>query len=296
MRGTRFAIVTALALSSAGCTSLDGYPNDPQQDGSLNDLRDKYFSSSVDDCYKASGGGGACLGVTGKQAIRDDVVLNRMHVYDMEFSQFVRALSAGNNSVSLGSDLTAFTLNGLAATTGNAATKAALAAASTGILAANGAVDKDLFYQKTIPALVAQMSADRAKAAATLIAGLQLPDDQYPLPRAVLDLDALNRAGGINGAVANITNQATDQKKIAEDLVAPYRSLAFSDDSNGQTIRTWLAADRDAHTAKLNAWLKANAPDNMKDVALFVLVSGTGDDLNALRKKIVADPSLGISK
>jgi hypothetical protein len=293
MRTVKLAIAGVLALSGAGCASLDGYPNDPQPGTALKELRARYFSSAVDDCYGAiaAGQSGTCAGFTGtKEAVRDSIVLNRMHVYDMEFSLFVRELSAGNNSVTLGSDLTAFTLNGLAATTGDAPTKAALAAASAGVLSAKGAVNTDIFYQKTIPALIAEMEADRAKAEAGIYAGLRQSDASYPLARAVLDLDMLGRAGSINGAVASITQKADKAKDTQQDRIAAYRTGDISDSVTAKAIRTWLkAGDTDAKFAKLQNWWKDNAPGPLADTPFEELMDSPKDDVEKLRSRAIDD-------
>lgn len=288
------AVLTILGgLACGGCTSLSGYADDPQPDAALAALRTKYFSPEVNDCYNA-GDCRSALGIAGKQAIRDDVVLNRMHVYDMEFTLLIRNLSGGNNILSVGSDLTALTLNGLAATTGNAPTKAALAAASAGVIGANGAINKDLFYEKTVPALVTQMDADRTKVEAAILVSLKLSDADYPLQRAVLDLDRLNDAGSINGAVASITHTATGEKNDAQALTTPYRTLDFAGNSTTrQRLEAWLAANP-GNNAKLQAWLKLNAPANLKDVPLAMIVFGNNADTEALRAKAVADPALAI--
>ena len=110
---------------------------------------------------------------------RDEIVLARLRGYDIELSDFERGLFCQGNPISLGGDLLALTLGGLTATTGSAATKAALGAATTGVIGAQAAMNKDLYYQRTIPALIAQMEANRAKAKLTIIQGLGQPDSGF---------------------------------------------------------------------------------------------------------------------
>jgi hypothetical protein len=285
-------MVLLIAVGDAGCALFSGYPADPQPSTALDDLRSKYFSQNVEDCYNA----GACASLphlAGKQAIRDDVVLTRMHIYDMEFTLFARELSGGNNTISLGGDLTALALNGLGATTGSSATKAALAAASGGIIAANGAVNKDLFYQKTIPAIVTQMEADREKVEAVIFAGLKQPDDKYPLQRAVIDLDALNNAGSINGAVANITQQATGAKVDSQKSIDDLRLGKFSISASSSTIRTWVKASK-TNLEALKTWWKSNAPRDYVSALPFPEQLENNDDefFEALRQKAIGDLSI----
>jgi hypothetical protein len=147
--------------------------------------------------------------------LRNTIVLNRMRAYDITFSDFKRRLAGDANSVTLGSDLLVLALGGLVATTGSATTKAALGAAITGIAGAQAAINKDLYFQRTLPALLAQMDASRAQAKVPILSGLRLSDEEYPLQRALVDLDALRDAGSIVGAIGNITQAAEQQKADA---------------------------------------------------------------------------------
>jgi hypothetical protein len=280
-----------------GCAALSGYPTDPQNSGSLKNsgaldaLRDKYFAPGIDDCYRA-GNCTAQLNLTDKQAIRNDVVLNRMRVYDMEFSLFARDLSGTNNSITIGSDLTALALNGLGATTGNAATKAALAAASGGVIAANGAVDTDLFYQKTIPALISQMQADRLKAETTLLSGLTKSDADYPLERAELDLDTLNDAGSLNSAVANITQQSATQQSQSQQQMNLYQTSAIATSTSAIAIRTWLKNGGTLDMTRykqLQAWLTNNSDTSLHTVQVEQLADVTDDSLEAARQRAITE-------
>ena len=152
--------------------------------------------------------------------MRDEIILSRIHVYDMEFSRFQRLLAGSSNVASVGSDFAVLTLNGLATVTGGTATKSALSAASGGIVGAQGNVNKDLFYQKTIPAIISQMEANRAKVKLTIFDGLKLSDNQYPLQRAESDLADLNDAGSIPAAISSVTQTATNSKNESQAAIA----------------------------------------------------------------------------
>lgn len=292
--GVLFAVLCTGLLG--GCAALSGYPADPQKPDTLGALRDKYFSPTVEDCYKA----GDCtdaLKLTGRQAIRDDVVLSRMHIYDMEFTLFVRDLSGGNNTFSIGTDLTALALNGLGATTGNAGTKAALAAASGGVIASNGAINKDLFYQKTVPAIIAQMEADRQKAEATILNGLSHPDVVYPLQRANLDLDILNDAGSLNSAVAKITQQSSNEKTKTQDQMNRFSTSAMARTASAVKIRAWLFPSGGldpTHYGQMLKWLTENTDQSLHAVTVEQIADVTDDSLETARQRAIADPQLAI--
>jgi hypothetical protein len=271
-----FALAFALL---GGCETMEGYPEDPAPVNELDSLRAQYFptghncpaaASDALECqyYAASG--------AARQALRDKIVYGRMHVYDVEFSLFVRALSANNNYFSVGSDFTALAFSGLAATTGTAATKAALATVSSGVLAANGAVNKDLFYQKTVPAIVAQMEADRTKVEAIILNGLSKADADYPLARAQLDLDTLNDAGSLNSAVVTITHDAGDSKLAALAQVEANRNIAYAPDGVSARLVAWIYPNsptmpaNQTNVAALRAWMTQN---NLSGIPIATFLS-----------------------
>lgn len=217
------AIIWTASLTA--CASVGGYPQAPETDANLQALKANYFAPNS-----------TCVCNYDKlrleyirtklpadaellKAMRDEIVLSRVHVYDIEFSCFQRLLYGTGNTVTLGSDLAVLALSGFGAVTGGAATKSALSAASGGIVGAKGAVDKDLYYQKTLPALILQMEANRAKVKLAIFEGLKLPDAQYPLQRAESDLADLNDAGSIPNAISNITQTATEAKNETQDAI-----------------------------------------------------------------------------
>jgi hypothetical protein len=204
------AILACICLPSLfACAPLQGYPLDPEDTNATLKNLAPYFNGTVEAQYVAAAGD------TSKTPIRDAIVYARIRGYNIEFADFEKSLYSESNGVAVGSDLVGLILGGLTATTGNAATKAALGAASVGVLGANTAINKDLYYQKTIVALLSQMEANRAKAKISIIQGLNLPDSKYNLFQAYGDLDAYKNAGSIPGAISVITQSAETQKQDA---------------------------------------------------------------------------------
>ena len=143
-----------------------------------------------------------------------------MRAYEIAFGDFEQRLWSDTNVISTGGDLLVLALAGLGATTGSAATASALAAASAGVVGAQATVSKDLYYQRTLPALLAQMEANRDTIKLSLINGLKEADEKYSLFQADLDLEALQRASGISAAVTNITQQASTNQMAAQAKLA----------------------------------------------------------------------------
>ncbi|MGO8867286.1 MAG: hypothetical protein ACLQME_12355 [Alphaproteobacteria bacterium] len=214
--------IASLVAALAACAPIRGYPDDPEDTSATLTRLTPYFDGTEEAQYVALPND-----ATLRQQKRDEIVLARIRAYDIEFADFEQKLYLEGNSVSTGSDLLVLILAGLTATTGNAATKAALGAASAGVVGAQAAISKDLYYQKTIPALLEQMEANRTNAKLTIFKGLTTPDAQYPLTKAYLDLDALKAAGSIPGAIASITQQAGNAKTTAQGEIDIMRTPEY---------------------------------------------------------------------
>jgi hypothetical protein len=198
----------------SGCASLEGYPKDPENTSrTMTNLQVDFDGTAEQDYYKAAATDEA------RTPLRNTIIIARLRGYNIEFSRFERELLGYSNSLSIGSDLVALTLGGLTSTVGSAGTKAALGAASNGIIGANSAINKDLYFQKTIPALIAQMEANRAKKLLTIIQAMQLPDSKYSLAAALSDLDAYRDSGSIPDAVSSITQSAGSEEQVAEQAI-----------------------------------------------------------------------------
>jgi len=127
--------------------------------------------------------------------------------YDANFATFIRQLHVQAVSTGLGLDLAALALTG-AGSVASAGAANALSAASTGVLGASTAINKDLFYQKTLPAIEAAMAANRAQVYARIKTAEQGDETHYTLEDARHDLRDYEAAGSIDGAIAHITANA----------------------------------------------------------------------------------------
>ena len=155
------------------------------------------------------------------------MVYGRINVIDIRYHQFEAQLTGTRNSVSTGADLTVLILNGVGATTGSSAAKTALAAASGGVIGAKSTVSTDLFYEKTMPALVAQMRANRQQALVKIETGLGQTVDEYSLGEALNDVQAYYAAGSLPSAVQEVTSQAGASLAEANKALTEARDRTF---------------------------------------------------------------------
>lgn len=227
----------ALAMSSLlGCASINGYPKDPEDTSATLSKLTPYFDGTEERTYLSAGT------EFGRQQKRDEIILARLRAYDIEFAAFEKDMFAQGNTITTGADLIDLVLAGLTATVGNASTKAALGATSAGVVGAQATISKDLFYQRTIPALLAQMEANRAKAKLTIIKSMGQPDSSYSLMQAYLDLDVYKNAGSLVGAVTSITQDAGTAKDTAQSAIQITRASSYIAQLSGvQSIQTLVA-------------------------------------------------------
>jgi hypothetical protein len=232
--GITLAILGCVLLD--GCAPLQGYPRDPENTDATLAALSPYFDGIEETQYLALNDANL------RAQKRNEIILARTRAYDIEFADFERRLYGDGNSVSLGGDLVGLVLGGLTATTGNAATKSALGAASVGVLGASTAINKDLYYQKTIPALLAQMEADRLKALAPIAVGMKLSDADYPLMQAYIDLDAYKTAGSIPSAINAVNQSAGNAKDQAQAAITFQRTSAQAQLVSLVTVQAKLKA------------------------------------------------------
>jgi hypothetical protein len=292
-------LVLGIAGSITSCSAIQGYPSDPNDSSAVLASLQPYFQPSEMDTYIQE------TNSAQRQQLRDIIVLSQVRAYDIEFNNFEKSLYTSGNGISTGSDLVLLVLNGLGATLGGAATKAALAAASTGIIGAQTAISKDLYYQKTLPALLAQMEANRSAVELRIFTGLSQDDTKYSLLRAYLDLDALQQAGGIPQAITNITQQAANANDASQARIQELRSLGFSSSNSSARIRKWLYSGPKDSKGKpgldqtnfdaLQHWMNEDTTDPvLKNIPVEQFVDGNDPGLEADRQRALADAKLKI--
>ena len=271
---TRLALLSLLLISA--CAPLIGFPADPTDTQMLADqqLIDTYYSPKENE--------------EGRRLLRNQIVSGRMNAYESSYSNFKRRLNGDANTINLGADLSVLGLAGAAATTGSIATATALAAASAGIIGAKGAVNSDLYFQRTLPALLAQMDANRARAKLPIVRGLKQSDDDYPLALALIDLDTLRDAGGIPPAIGGITQQAVVDKITAEKTLSGFNTtpaatclqkFILKPDPEGKANRALVAAKAQAlgiNIGFVTEWVTdpATDPNQLSTVARQVGCTG----------------------
>jgi len=263
-----------IILLAVGCAALKAYPDRPV---SVDDqLRNLTW------CFDPSSEKPPESGV-GLTAWRNEVVNCRIRAIDLQFTSFEQSIARENIGLNTGADIAVLGLGAATALTGGAGTKSILGAISGGVIGTKGIIDKDVFYSKTMPALLTQMEAQRKSQLVKIRNGLKLPVGTYPLSEALIDVEEYFKAGSIPAALQGIIEQAgatgrdatVELKRIQPASVIEVEQIGTVRDRFNTLYQAWKKApDSDSGKKSLadaKAILKKLQPDNTSDgEAVFV--------------------------
>lgn len=219
------ARVTAFCVLLPACASVEGYPDRPENvDAKIGKLQELYFLPGRDVLSLYAGKSGA-----DRRSFRDEVVYGQLQAFDIRFAEFTEALYKEGITTNLGLDLLGLGVGAAGATVTGATASRVLSAMSTGVAGTQTAINKTLYYERTMPALLALMVAERQKIRADIEQGLSLSDDDYPLGKALVDVERYYLAGSLPGAVTAVTQNAGQTKLEADARLTTVRNAAFTD-------------------------------------------------------------------
>ena len=198
----------ALALTLAACGAFRGSP--PPSIDSAQEKQDFAPYLSGDVLAKFYSPDAQLRGGMAPVQWRDAVIGARLEIIDQNFQTFKNELYAETSGVNLATDLAALGLTGAAAVASSGASRA-LAAAATGVIGAGTAFNKDALYQKTLPAIFAQMEANRSGVLVRIRGAQTRNATDYPLSLALTDIAAYERAGTLESGIQALTTSATNQ-------------------------------------------------------------------------------------
>ena len=139
-------------------------------------------------------------------------------IKNLQFYNYVTAIRRGTSFGNLTADATRLVLGGLGALTGGVAVKSALAAASAGVTGFTSSVQKDVFFDQSVPTFIAKMEELRANKLADIINKKSLSFADYTPSEAYNDIEEYGTDGTFDAALQAINVQvgrATAQAKAA---------------------------------------------------------------------------------
>lgn len=256
MRVPVLCLLLAAAIGLSGCQSLSGYPAPIEsRKAALAHVQADTLPSAISTYDTANT-------EASRRKQRDRIVRARLYAIDVNYNAFSQSLSTEQKSFALGADIVTVGLTGAATLAKSAATKTRLATYASAALGVRATVDKEVYFSKTLPAIVAQMNAGRRTILAKITEGLALPDARYPLAAALADLESYYTAGTLNGALGEIAKEAGVQTQKADERIAAVVNIAASTDDWTDKLNAYRTPNgvRDpAHEAKLLACLPAGS-------------------------------------
>lgn len=259
-----------LLLILEGCAAIRGFP-DPITDSKSQleslklflgkDASDKYLATSDSDRG----------GMTKKQW-RNEVLEARVRAADLKYGDFERGLYSQGVGYGVGTDWAVLALTGAASvSTGNAPKY--LAALAAGFTGAQAAYAKGALFDKTLPALMAQMQASRETILVRIRQGEGEETDAYPFSRGLQDAGDYENAGSIPSAINGVTTSAGSQLKQATDAL------------NAVQVVTAAPPDVQARREKLSTYVRDST--KVSSDALSKLVTALGKTVDVNRDKNV---------
>lgn len=287
-------IVVGLALMLLlGCSRahMAGRPDRFHSRTALIDAMEKDATNRIDklvDSYHAAN--------ADKRAIRDKVIERSIILIDQHYSLFVDAFSGGKKAWDSGADIASMATDAVAVLVTPPLTKSILAAASGGITAAKGSIDKNFLYDQTVLVLIRQMEAQRTAAVVALIRGSGKGIEEYSLAAALADIERYYFAGTFDGAMSAIQQNAAEDKQEADSALAALRrtiseSLDCKRKRSAEVVAIMTTIDattRDATIAPLITLLIAHMATEAGDTILTEIENAR---LNQSKRENAARPA-----
>lgn len=161
------------------------------------------------------------------EALRDKFITGRLTLMNIRYIQFIRQLTSERQLLDSAADMLTLGLSLAGTSVSASGTKTVLAAIAAGVTGSKQVIDKNYYFEKTIPALVGQMNADRKKALIPLLVGMKASLADYPFAQAVTDLHNYYHAGTFVGAIQAIQADAGAKEQQKDEVIATLTPLTI---------------------------------------------------------------------
>lgn len=150
-----------------------------------------------------------------RRAYRDYILSSYLSAINANYTNFTNQLQSSDRGSALGLDLLVLGLTGATALAGASDVNelATITAVASGT---RSTIDKRLFFDHTLPAIIASLDAERATIQADITRKRALPIEQYSLDEAIDDLNRLQQAGRLDRAVARMTKVAEADRALQQ--------------------------------------------------------------------------------
>lgn len=255
---------------AGGCAGVSGYPDHPGKPEKEAISLARYFDEDSPESKKYES-----AEPEKRTAERNHIIFAQLRAIDINYALFEQAMAREGVIANIGTDWSVISVNAVGALVGTSQAKSVLHAISGGIVAFKGSVDKNAYYDKTIPALMTQMQANRLKVRLEIMTKLQSPDEEYPLMAAKTDVDRYFAAGTIPGAIQQIVETAGNSANRSSAALATLVLPSDKDIARRSALKTII------HDLAENA---KSSDATKKSAAVAKLIAAS--------KKLAADPAV----
>lgn len=243
------------ALALGGCNTMRGTPTRYQA------------TDAVVAAIQLTAKDVADLAVTSDPAARNKLQSKAVAVIDQQYSAFVRTLVADRADAATAAAGTTLGAATAAAFVDSVSAKTNYALFGATLIGAFGIVDKNYYFEKTAPALIAGMDAARTQALLQIKTGQQLDIDRYDGATAARDLETYYTAGTLLGAIKDITARAEKAVVEGHDQIRALKVLTEPEITRNEKIRAAIWAITTTQAADQgNRALKALGQQEQPDV------------------------------
>jgi len=297
-------LVIGLLLPLGACASFDGHPR-PVVEPIV--VKDEYHVAQALTAYYALPADGAQ-----RTEYRDKIIGIYMDAAESRYQEFRRLLSREIKGSNFGLGTGALVL----ATAASVAAERAANILSAGAAALTGAktgLAKEVYFEKTLPALIAGMEASRTRVRTNILLRMQKPAAEYSLPEAFMDLNSYETAASLDSAIEMVTADASRRVAVEQNAYdgvvltlsgAPPIGTGDALRAAGTKIQELEAANDNVTLGKiakaLNIAPGATAPDTAgairAEMAVQIQRNSTVEQNKALGTKILdaaAQPGTG---
>lgn len=215
----------ASALLTSACASFEAMPRPVTEAMIRAEFRDEAVMAKM----------GTLTDMEAKRELRNRAISYRLGLADDQFADFLIALGIDAKGSNLGLDLGVTALSSV----GSVANKGAneVSAGIAALTGARGAINRELYYEKTLPAIITSINANRLRAKTEILRHLRNDNVvQYPFEQAVADLKEYRLSAQIDLAITQITTESGQRQGAA---VEEYRNATRSCGPNEEVGDYW---------------------------------------------------------
>jgi len=208
----KFVLSTGALLLLQACAPMVGSPRPVVNPSDMQATVARY---PYDTALGAFYGTSAQRGGLARRDYRDMVMAIYLGAIDAEYYKFRQDLAASGRGSALGMDLLVLGLTGATALA-SADDFEDWAVAATMAGGARAAVDKNLFFDRTLPSVISAMDAERARVRTSIEQKIDLDESRYPLPAVFNDIAAYQLAGTLERGMQRVAAIASADAAAAQ--------------------------------------------------------------------------------